>query len=245
MVEYLRLYNAGYSLQAIQQFYHRDRHLAQPPMTSYSSPSNNPHSFERYRDDIDEKRWRDSSTISDGDWRSEENDDHALGLDKEDTFAPMKAGSDNLKNDLPARRPLITQVRNDWRTDPKYGQMYSPTLERDTFGPPDCLQVMCAKKFKRVVFFIMTLLILSGIAWATWLGPSLAEHLLLRASLDSRASSGRGWFGANMRPMFADMVQLGTLDSNLVPTREGKDRDRRLIIVGDVHGCKDERKSRR
>ena len=42
-----------------------------------------------------------------------------------------------------------------------------------------------------------------------------------------------------MRPEFLDMIQVKTLDQDLVPAREDQ---RRLIVIGDVHGCSDERK---
>jgi hypothetical protein len=56
------------------------------------------------------------------------------------------------------------------------------------------------------------------------------------------ASEKKGMmFGSNVRPSFTDMVQVNDLPSNLVPGGEGGD-GRRLIFVGDVHGCKEERK---
>lgn len=48
-------------------------------------------------------------------------------------------------------------------------------------------------------------------------------------------------FGTNMRPTFNDMIQLKTIDQTLVPRKKDKAR---LIVVGDVHGCHDERMSR-
>lgn len=41
-----------------------------------------------------------------------------------------------------------------------------------------------------------------------------------------------------MRPVFRDMIHLKTIDQGLVPQKGGKGR---LILVGDVHGCHDER----
>ena len=53
--------------------------------------------------------------------------------------------------------------------------------------------------------------------------------------MNERIRTGNGWFGTNMRPKFADIIQVKDLDRNLIP------RDKtRLIVVGDVHGCKDE-----
>ncbi|MCJ1268731.1 hypothetical protein MMC22_008619 [Lobaria immixta] len=47
----------------------------------------------------------------------------------------------------------------------------------------------------------------------------------------------QGSFGTNMRPTFRDMIQLKTIDQALIPK---KGDNARLIIVGDVHGCREE-----
>ena len=49
--------------------------------------------------------------------------------------------------------------------------------------------------------------------------------------------SGEGWFGSNVRPSFTDLIQIQTLDKSLV---QSKDERKRFIVVGNVHGCKDE-----
>ncbi|MCJ1388556.1 hypothetical protein MMC18_001403 [Xylographa bjoerkii] len=234
MKEYVRLYNAGCPLHEIQRLFREQTLLHQRPMTSSSQGSHNQPSFERYRDEGDEKRWFDSPTLSDGDWTSAEEDER---MDKEAGFPAMSAKA-YYQNASLTHRPLVSQVRNDWRTDPRYGQSYSPPPDGDEYGPPDCIQIMSAKKFRRVVGLLLLSLILFCIAWAWWLGPKLSEHLMLKGSLDTRIKASKGWFGANMRPKFAGMVQLEHLDANLVPTG-GRDR-KRLIVVGDVHGCKDE-----
>ena len=46
-------------------------------------------------------------------------------------------------------------------------------------------------------------------------------------------------------PQFDDLIQIQTLDPELVPmdlagVDAGSKNKRRLIIVGDVHGCKEE-----
>lgn len=55
------------------------------------------------------------------------------------------------------------------------------------------------------------------------------------AAADKKGSK----FGTNVRPSFTDMPHVKTLPDHLVPGVEGSDR--RLIFIGDVHGCKDER----
>ena len=64
----------------------------------------------------------------------------------------------------------------------------------------------------------------------------------MNASLDSRIKTGKGWFGINMQPKFADIIQLEKLDRSLLPGETGgkHEREKRLIVVGDVHGCVDE-----
>ncbi|MCJ1280956.1 hypothetical protein MMC26_000274 [Xylographa opegraphella] len=234
MQEYVRLYNAGYPLHEIQRYFREQRRLQQHPMTSSSLHSQHQPSFEQYRDEGDEKRWFDSPTLSDGDWTSAEEDEH---IDKETGFSTMSANA-YYRNSSLTQRPLVNYIRNDWQTDPRYGQRHSPPPDGDEYGPPDCIQIMSAKKLRRVVGLLLLSLVLSCIAWAWWLGPKLSEHLMLKGSLDTRIQAGKGWFGVNMRPKFADMVQLETLDASLVPT--GERGSKRLIVVGDVHGCKDE-----
>ncbi|MCJ1436229.1 hypothetical protein MMC27_005607 [Xylographa pallens] len=234
MQDYVRLYNAGYPLHQIQRIFREQNLLQQPPMTSSSQYSQHQPSFEQYRDEGDEKRWFDSPTLSDGGWTSEGEDEP---INKETGFPAMSAHA-YYKNASLTQRPLVNHIRNDWRTDPRYGQSYSPPLDGDEYGPPDCIQIMSAKKFRRVVGLLLVSLVFSCFAWAWWLGPKLSEHLMLKGSLDTRIKAGKGWFGVNMRPKFADMVQLETLDASLVPT--GGRGSKRLIVVGDVHGCKDE-----
>jgi len=78
--------------------------------------------------------------------------------------------------------------------------------------------------------------------WATWIGwvqPARLENKALNESLNLTMSEGHMLFGHNMTPAFLGMVQLKTLDKKLVPLKGDR---RRLVLVGDVHGCHDERK---
>ena len=75
--------------------------------------------------------------------------------------------------------------------------------------------------------------------WVSWAGPKISEGYMLKFSSKERIKNSEGWFGGNMRPGFLDMVHLGTLDEKLLP---GQEDNRRLIVIGDVHGCNDERR---
>ncbi|KAI5291376.1 hypothetical protein KEM52_000191 [Ascosphaera acerosa] len=69
------------------------------------------------------------------------------------------------------------------------------------------------------------------------------EHAILQ-SLDYRNRGRAGWFGANKVPTFEDFVFLKQLDAEFVPSSTppaaGKRTSKRLVIVGDVHGCFEE-----
>ena len=240
MQEGVRLYNAGYPLHKIQRLAAQQCHSSQHSMTSPLQQSERSPPFERYRDDVEE-RWRDSSTASDGDW-STEDDERGYSMNKEKAF-PARRTSKCYKAQVPIYdRPLIRNVRNDWRTDSRYNQRsLHDTYDDDVCGPGDCLEYLLTKKVRRVLGFCLFSFVLFWISWFTYLSPRFNEHLLLKGSLDARLSKLNGMFGANIRPEFADMVHLETLDSSLVPVAGRENGNRRLIVVGDVHGCKEER----
>ena len=133
------------------------------------------------------------------------------------------------------RVPLVDLIRNEWKhtTNPYASSPLSPG-----YATPDWIQVLSAPRLKRIWYLIGALLILTWANWHWWLGPQYTEHRLLSASLEDRMKTGEGWYGENMRPEFLDMVQVKTLDQRLVP--QNHDRNR-LIVIGDVHGCHDER----
>ena len=83
------------------------------------------------------------------------------------------------------------------------------------------------------------LLSLTWVIWRYWVGPTWTQHRLQTKSFNKRIKTGEGWFGENVRPEFLDMVQVKTLDQHLIPARDDR---KRLIVIGDVHGCSDERK---
>ncbi len=134
------------------------------------------------------------------------------------------------------RRPLVDFIRNEWKTKPYTPSSSSPGSP--SYSSPNWIQVCSAPRVRRYVLFLLALLSLTLGNWHYWAGPTWTEHRLLSQSLNERMKTGEGWFGENVRPEFLDMIQVKTLDQNLIPARQDR---KRLIIVGDVHGCSDER----
>lgn len=104
--------------------------------------------------------------------------------------------------------------------------------------------VISAPRFRRYVVVYLTLFLLGWAGWALLLYPRLQERAHLLHSLDPATKMRFGWFGTNSMPRFDDLIQIGTLDPSLVPGApldgETTGTRKRLVVVGDVHGCKEE-----
>ncbi|KAJ9666957.1 hypothetical protein H2201_002790 [Coniosporium apollinis] len=92
---------------------------------------------------------------------------------------------------------------------------------------------------RRVQRHLIIYLIILVTVWATWkwyLRPAWQERQAMEKALRPKAVN-KGMFGSNLRPGFTDMIMVKKMDSDLLP---GAGERRRLVFVGDVHGCKDE-----
>lgn len=146
-------------------------------------------------------------------------------------------------------RPLIDTVRNGWQSHSDlayHSQQYSsPSGNKNQGYAQVAMSVVSAPRFRRYVLIYLTLFLLGWAGWTFLLYPRLQEraHLLqsLDPTLDIRAG---GWFGTNSVPKFDGLTLIETLDPSLVPGAPSKMKHagsrRRLVIVGDVHGCKEE-----
>ncbi|KAK4692254.1 hypothetical protein P7C71_g4916, partial [Lecanoromycetidae sp. Uapishka_2] len=130
------------------------------------------------------------------------------------------------------RRPLIDLIRNEWQ------HTTSSSPSSPGYSTPNWIQVMTAPRIRRYIYVILVFLTMTWGPWHYWVEPTWDEHKSLTESIEDRMRTGDGWFGINMRPEFLDLVQVKTLKTDLIP--DGKGDKRRLIVVGDVHGCNDE-----
>ncbi|KAB8074341.1 Metallo-dependent phosphatase-like protein [Aspergillus leporis] len=141
-------------------------------------------------------------------------------------------------------RPLINYVRNEWQTNPKYTSLPTTNTDNTTSYCPRWMQmlgsIVAAPRFRRYVVVYLTVLISCFVGWKFVLSPRLEEQAAILYSLDPQTKEDAdGWFGANMLPTFEDMVQLRALEPSLLPAETVAELSgKRLIFIGDVHGCR-------
>jgi hypothetical protein len=145
-------------------------------------------------------------------------------------------------------RPLVESARNGWQSHSNIPyHSLSPENDKNPRWLQMALSIIAAPRFRRYAVVYVALFILSWCGWIFFLYPRLQERSDLLHSLDpaSKMESG-GWFGSNSLPQFDGLIQVRTLDPDLIPMAplEGVDstewEQKRLVVVGDVHGCKEE-----
>lgn len=156
-------------------------------------------------------------------------------------------------------KPLIDYITNEWQTDPKY-------KEEHTFRPPGraaaypeskidafldvlddfydaAIDLLRSPTFQRIVFIFVSVVACSLWTWFCVVLPHMQETQAALATFDD-INPSKGLYGHNKRPSFPGMIQLRELDPGLLPidgnSRSHRARSRRLVFVGDIHGCKDE-----
>ncbi|KAF7168784.1 hypothetical protein CNMCM5623_001758 [Aspergillus felis] len=144
-------------------------------------------------------------------------------------------------------RPLIDFARNEWQTSTKYTAL---SVSPDGSDSPQWVQmfmsIVTAPRFRRYAIIYLVLLVSCLGGWLFLLSPRLEEQEALLHSLDpSTKDDVGGWFGMNALPRFDNITHMRDLDTSLLPAInaqvDGQPSSRRLIFIGDVHGCKDER----
>lgn len=106
------------------------------------------------------------------------------------------------------------------------------------------VSLVSTPRLRRHLVAYLTLLLCCLLGWRLLLYRQLSEHESLLQALDphSKISVG-GWYGTNALPELEDLIRVRMLNPSLLPTSSEGMSPRRLIFIGDVHGCKDERMS--
>ncbi|KAF2732090.1 Metallo-dependent phosphatase [Polyplosphaeria fusca] len=90
------------------------------------------------------------------------------------------------------------------------------------------------RRVQRYFFVYLAIFVLFLIGWKAYLGPRYSEYRQLIKAMDTEPKDK---FGENVRPEFKDMVMVNELDGQYLPSETN---GRRLVFVGDVHGCREE-----
>lgn len=151
------------------------------------------------------------------------------------------------------RRPLIDFVTNEWSKSSHRAASFDSDdsyanypFEREKYDPPHLpewvkrlLRVQVPRRVQRYLGGYLIFLLALWFGWLYWLQPAWQHEKALDESANIANSAKGQAFGVNMRPSFADMVHFKQLDAEYLPSASNPER--RLVFVGDVHGCKDER----
>ncbi len=132
------------------------------------------------------------------------------------------------------RRPLIDRVHNKWRPSAS-----TPDFSPNSPTAPSFAQIVSAPKFRRYLTIILLVILIPWSCWRFLVKPKWEDHQILDNALNKQLGKGAAYYGLNVRPAFRDMIQLQTWDTSLLSLEHGA---KRLIFIGDIHGCHDERK---
>ncbi|KAH7408799.1 Metallo-dependent phosphatase-like protein [Phaeosphaeria sp. MPI-PUGE-AT-0046c] len=88
------------------------------------------------------------------------------------------------------------------------------------------------RRIKRSFLASLGVAVLLLASWWVYFGP---RHMAYREEVRLMDEAPVMGYGHNMRPDFKDMIQVKDMDEQHLP-KKGK----RLVFVGDVHGCKEE-----
>lgn len=146
------------------------------------------------------------------------------------------------------RRPLIEQCTNEWQNNPKYRESLQTDIP-DTWLDSIALTiqrawaVIKAPKFQRLVGIVFITIILSILFWRNFLSAFIAENQAAWETINAESEAKHGnIFGSNKRVHFPGITHISTLNPDHLPQNHksktgGAKKDKRLIFIGDIHGC--------
>ncbi|KAL8671634.1 MAG: hypothetical protein Q9168_003861 [Polycauliona sp. 1 TL-2023] len=130
------------------------------------------------------------------------------------------------------RPPLIDQIQNKWRHSAS-----PPDFSPSSPISPSFAQIVSAPKFRRYLAFIFLVFLIPWSCWIYYVKPHWENLEILDNALNKKMGKGAAYYGLNLRPAFRDMTQIQTWDTSLLSLGGAT---KRLVFIGDVHGCYDE-----
>ena len=176
-------------------------------------------------------------------------EDQETTLSQRKTQIKTETSNSSARHDEYVRneRPLIDQVSNKWR-EGKHPNASKEEIE-EGFGicdledesscPNLTRSAILSRRFRRMLFLLLLLAAAAFCLWQWYLRPRLEEEWDYKEGFLLR---GNGTFGIAKGGDF-DGVRVHELDSRLLPGgKHDPDGKRRLVFVGDIHGCAHELK---
>ncbi|KAF2845526.1 ser/Thr protein phosphatase-like protein family [Plenodomus tracheiphilus IPT5] len=139
------------------------------------------------------------------------------------------------------QRPLLDLIpdhRHDVDASDEEADFYGPD---DDFLTPLKWQAALTRTTERIPRRVRrspklyaALAFLALVAWLTYLGPRFSAY---RHQMSLMNNTPAMRFGNNAQPAFKGMIQVRDMDQQHLPE---KHKHKRLVFVGDVHGCRNE-----
>lgn len=201
-------------------------HVENPHRPASSSQADEQYYFDEFWDKFHKKRKRGSALPALDTY-------YDSGYSFDGTMNGRRRSYNARAYELPHHRPTLVQfVKNGWQAQTTHSGWSSPTELA-----PSWTQILSAPRIRR---WTLMLIVSAGLLWLYWRRywmDAWTEHRTLSDAVNGRLRSDLGYYGTNMLPEFVGMTQLKMLDTSFVP---GSRDSKRLIFIGDIHGCHDE-----
>ena len=147
------------------------------------------------------------------------------------------------------RQPLIDQISNNWQNEKgglqgreAYGddeRGYSCCdLEEDASFPSTIRDLVGSRRIRRMLGLLLLVAVAAYYAWSRYLQPAMAEEWLYKEGFVEQKN---GSYGVAKGGHDKDLVHIQNLEPHLLPGgKADPDGKRRLVFIGDIHGCKKE-----
>lgn len=133
---------------------------------------------------------------------------------------------------------VVDSQQNLWKDDEKVTVLLHESGDNARYDSTARLHMINSQRLRRMIAFAIFLAAGMWVCWSMFLRHSSADAWAVRATA---AVEEDGTYGVERHRVDKNLVRLKRLDENLLPGGEADPKgERRLVFVGDVHGCKKE-----